>query len=504
MKINFTITLLVACLLLFFSCKKDSTTTSQGKLKFAFNIVNLPSSNTPQSNLYAVISVKSTSGEVVIADAKINVTYQNGFFTEILELPKGNYKVSKLIIQDSNEHVLFASPMKGSAKSQMVAQPLEINLNLAQNSTEILAIEVASVTIEDKSEDFGYASGSFKLPPPEQNNDLFNIEIRPLFRVGNIVYDSIPSSLRITTYGSNGMQAVSNQVLPAGGKTITLSKNVAKYKIAVSKWGLSDEVEIPSNEMKDMSISIGGSNLKPKKLSSESVYQYVNGQWIADTRKEYEYFASGKLFRINHLKKDANGNKILVAAEEFEYQNNRVSEIYFTSSSGDRTQYFWYKPDGKIDKMREENNEGTINATVNYVAMPGKTGISGNYQINATYLFSYRYYQQLLSLEMYGGNAEKYANNTSHGNAKHSIISYDFNINPYIHLGVPDFWLGNVSKHNTLSDIATYSIIIPNIEAYSFNYTYDADGFPTEVFTKYRNPITFADTHVTRTVFTYH
>ncbi|MGE6219296.1 hypothetical protein ACQKCH_05675 [Nubsella zeaxanthinifaciens] len=505
MKTIFTTTLMLALLLTISSCKKDRTINQppQNKLKFAINVANLPTSTPANSNLTAIVSVKSSIGELVITDAKVNLNYSNGFLTDVLELPKGNYRITKLIIQDSNSNALFASPLAGSAKAQTVVQPLEMPLALENELTKILTIEVTAISDSDRSEDFGYAAGSFRLPPPDQNSDLFKVEIRPLFRVGEVVYDSIPASLRITTYGLNGTQAISTQVLPAGGKTITLSKNVSKYKIMVSKWGLSDEMEIPANEMKDMSLSIGGANLKPKKLKSESVYRYINGQWVADTRKEYEYFATGKLFRINYLSKDVNGNKVLDASEEFEYQNNRVSEIYFTSTSGDRTQYFSYLADGKIDKMREVNNEGTINATVSYAAIPGKRGITGNYQIGATYSFSYKYYQQHVFMDMYGGNAENYSNTTTHGNAKLSLISYDFNINPHAHLGVPNFWLNNVSKHNKLSDISNYSIIIPNVEAYAFSYTYDVDGFPTELFTKYRNPVTFADTHVTKTVFVY-
>ncbi len=505
MKTNFTTTFMLAILLIMSSCKKDRTIDQplQSKLKFAIKVANLPTSTPANSNLAAIVSVKSSTGELVINDVKIDLNYNDGFLTDVLELPKGDYRLVKLIIQDSNGNALFASPLVGSIKSQAVTQPLEMPLSLTNESVKILAVEVAEVSNADRPEDFGYAADSFKLPPPDQNSDLFKVEIRPLFRIGEIVYDSIPASLRITTYGLNGTQAISTQVLPAGGKTITLSKKVSKYKIMVSKWGLSDEMEITANEMKNMSLSIGGANLKPKKLKSESVYQYVNGQWIADTRKEYEYFATGKLFRINYLSKDVNGNKVLDAAEEFEYQNGRVSEIYFTSPSGDRTQYFSYLPDGKIDKMREVNNEGTINATVSYAAIPGKRGVTGNYQIGATYSFSYKYYQQHVFMDMYGGNAENYSNTTTHGNAKLSLISYDFNINPFVHLGVPNFWLNNVSKHNKLSDISNYSIIIPNAEAYAFNYTYGDDGFPTELFTKYRNPVTFADTHVTKTVFTY-
>jgi hypothetical protein len=505
MKTTFTTTFLVALLLSITSCKKERTLTQpeQAKLKFAISFSNLPSSLPNNGNLSAIISIKSVTGELVIANSKVNLNYNNGFVTDALELPKGNYRVVKLIIQDNNGNALFASPHIGSIKSQVVTRPLEIPMALENENTKILAIEVTEILNTDSPEDFGYAAGSFKLTPPDQNDNLFKIEIRPLFRVGDIVYDSIPVSLCITSYSLDGTHAISTQALPAGGKTITLSKNVSKYKIMVSKWGLSDEIEIFANEMKDMALSIGGSNLKPKKLKSESVYHYVNGLWVADTRKEYEYLATGKLYRINYLRKDANGNKVLDASEEFEYENGTVSEVYFTSTTGNKTQYFSYRADGKIDRMRELNNEGIINATVKYATLPGKKGITGNYQIGVNYLFSYKYYEQNIAMDMYGGNAESYSNTTSHGNAKLSLISYDFNINPHAHLGVPNFWLNNISKHNKLSDISNYSIIIPNVEAYAFNYNYDADGFPTELFTKYRNPATFADTHVTKTVFTY-
>jgi len=83
------------------------------------------------------------------------------------------------------------------------------------------------------------------------------------------------------------------------------------------------------------------------------------------------------------------------------------------------------------------------------------------------------------------------------------LYGYEFGINPYVMLGVPDFHFSNYSKHNVLEQWKTYVNAFPIVVPYSFNYTYNSSGYPTELLTKYKTYLTQADAYTIRTVYTY-
>ncbi len=84
-----------------------------------------------------------------------------------------------------------------------------------------------------------------------------------------------------------------------------------------------------------------------------------------------------------------------------------------------------------------------------------------------------------------------------------TTATYDFNINAYAHLDIPDFWLRQLSKHNRLNKWSRYETYIAKYNAYQFSYTYDGEGFPKEIITKYNIFNTATDAYITKTVFTY-
>jgi hypothetical protein len=57
--------------------------------------------------------------------------------------------------------------------------------------------------------------------------------------------------------------------------------------------------------------------------------------------------------------------------------------------------------------------------------------------------------------------------------------------------------------HNITSQQKDYSGSYPTAYPYSFNYTYDADGYPTQVIKHFRSPVTGNYVFSTKTVFVY-
>ncbi|WP_293300067.1 hypothetical protein [Pedobacter sp. UBA4863] len=506
MKKLFLTTLFVLIGLLLTSCKKnreEQPYPANEKTKFNISIESLPGQNNAIDGLSAVITIKSATGHLVIENQAIPLNHRGNYVSDPIELPKGNYELVKLLLQHQG-NTLFATPCAGSIMAQQVNKPLAISINL-QKTEHTVAIEVLAVTINHKAEDFGYTGEVFNHPPPIDNADDFVLNLKPIFKVGKIVYDSIPAVLNITTYPLQGNPTTQTYYIAAGGQKLTLAKKVAKYKLSIAKWGMIDEVELEQADMtSEVKLFMGGSTEVAKKIKTESVYLFSGGRWIPQTRKEYSYNALGQVTRITHLSKATDGSPVTDGTEELIYQaNNKVSEIRYQVNGTNKVNYFWYKPDGKLERMKEINEEDTITAEVSYLAQPGKTGITNNYQIGATYQYSRRYYKQYATAEMQGGNAYIYTNHTSHGDSETTTATYDFNINPYAHLDIPDFWLTQLSKHNRLNKWSRYETYIPKYNAYQFSYTYDVEGFPKEIITKYNISNTATDAYITKTVFTY-
>ena len=490
--------------LLMANCKKgdnETPTPAQTKQKFNISIAQLPGQSNVLDGLTAIVSIQSASGLLVVENQTIALSYNSGYVTDAIELPIRNYKLVKLVVKRGGG-TIFACPYTGSNLAPQVSRPLAADFTLNNATTTTLAAEVLAIVATHTAEDFGYEGGLFDLP--QDGLQDFVIDLKPIFQVGKIVYDSVPASVTITTYPLQGNASTQVIQIAAGGQKISFSKNALKYKLSVSKWDLTDEIELAQSDMKSQELYIGGSTNVAKKIKTETVFLQDGSKWLAKTRKEYAYDALGYLTRITHLSKAANGANVVDGTEEFSYYaNHKVSEIRSNINGNTKTTNFWYKTDGKLERMKESNSEGEITATVSYLGQRGKTGITNNYQISAAYEYSNRYYKQYATAEMIGGNASSYENHTSHGDREETIVNYDFGINPYAHLGIPDFWLKNASRHNPLDKWSTYITHIPKHDAFKFSYLYDADGFPKEMITKYRVSNTATEAYTTKTVFTY-
>lgn len=68
----------------------------------------------------------------------------------------------------------------------------------------------------------------------------------------------------------------------------------------------------------------------------------------------------------------------------------------------------------------------------------------------------------------------------SNGAKEDGQLQFDYYINPFMHLNLPDVYFVNPSRHNVIGQQKTYAELFPSSEPYQFNYVYDNDGFPTE------------------------
>lgn len=462
-------------------------------LKISIN--QLPATPNVLDGLSAIISLTKENGETFLTDKVYELTYNGSYNTSKIQVPKGSYKLVKFVIKKADGSIIFASPIAGSPKAAQITKPLAISVNTLTNTT-ILNPEVLTVTATDRAQDFGYIDGTFN--EIEKPVTEFSLIVRPSFKIGDVLYDSIPVSLKLTTYPLQGEPHTAIHALAAGAKKITLSKQAIKYTISINKWGMQDTAIILPDNMKDgITYSLGG-NKAPKKIKFESTYKQAGNSWIADTRKEYLYTNSGKLDVINHYRKAADHSSFLEMKEEITYENNRISQI--RKSKNNHVSFYTYKDNGKLNEIRYTDNEGKTTGKVNHLNLPNQN----NYSIGAVFESTKYYYKQHYSYELLGGNVFQYTYATSHGDSESTNYEYDFGINPFIHLQLPDLGFVNLSKNNVTKRYATYIIDIPQFDAYSYSYVYDSEGYPIEIYTKYRVPGTATEAFTTKTVLNYY
>ncbi len=496
-----TTVLLLSTNLFLSSCKEEQQLPFEpAAYAVKFSIPQRPGA-TVGTNLSAIISLTKENGEAVITDKPYELLYNGKFSTPEIQVAKGNYKLVKLIIKNADGSVMFAAPLQGSAKANQVTKPLAITASIVTALTSI-DLEVLPITPTDRSQDFGYTDGTFNEKPVEHAPTEFSITVHPLFSIGNVLYDSIPVSLKLTTYPVQGEPFTTIHALPAGSKKFTLSKNAAKYTLSISKWGMQDSSTILPTDMKDgITYWLGGTKAA-KKLKYESVYRQSGNTWLADTRKEYLYGNNDRVNLINHFKKAADYSTILEMKEEIIYENNRVSQI--KKSINNQNSFYTYQPDGKLAQLRYTDMEGQTIGLANYVTLPGGIGSSSNYSVSTVFESTKYYYKQHYTYEVHNGNVLKFNYATTHGDTETSLYEYDFGINPFIHLQLPELGFTSLSKNNVTKRYANYTTNIPKHTAYEYRYVYDADGYPIELYTKYRLTEGATEAFSTKTVFNYY
>jgi uncharacterized protein (TIGR02145 family) len=219
----------------FASCKKDNNNEneSQGTIQFGLSVSkqqtkqeNMSASEVPAS---IVITIADSKGKVVIDSKKIALFNMNGsYISESLSLVIGNYNITKFMVLNNSDSVIYATPLKGSNLAYLVTTPLPIAFNISKNNVTKMVPEVLSVE-SFKPEDFGYYSFSFDVVKTfdflatvmEYNFSVKNWELT----TANIIIRAADSTVAY----SGTLAAVTNQ--------ITLRDNSTSYFLSVSKVG---------------------------------------------------------------------------------------------------------------------------------------------------------------------------------------------------------------------------------------------------------------------------
>jgi hypothetical protein len=106
-------------------------------------------------------------------------------------------------------------------------------------------------------------------------------------------------------------------------------------------------------------------------------------------------------------------------------------------------------------------------------------------------------------MTFHGGNVIE-ANAFILGNSSEmGRYDHDTEINPYAHMNWPNLFLSNSSKNNVTAEYKTYFGNHPVSLPYDFKYSYDGDGYPTQLIKKYQSYGGYNYMYTTKTVYVY-
>ncbi|MGN6420192.1 MAG: hypothetical protein ACTHMC_21980 [Pseudobacter sp.] len=455
-------------------------------------------------NTKAVISILNNKDEMVMREIQVDIVFNQKVQTAALSLEKGNYKITGLLIKEGNS-VKYASPLAGSEKAALVTHPLSLTFSLDAQTEKDVSVEVVPVTATDKPLQFGYPDGSFGSQTGEQPNTAKKIFIQPLIKVGDIVYDSIPVQLILRSFDAQNNMTYNAMNLPAGLQQVELPANAVKYQLTVSKWGTQDEITLKKEDIQENTVYSIGGNMPAKKLKNVYTNRIVDGVSKPETKMDYTYHANGELKQTDLWVKNEDGSNLRSRTDLYEYTNGKITAIrnYNETDKLIGTSSFTYDAAGRVSTMDELLHGLRKTATVNYIPLETRAGITQDYRIEIQIRESGYTIARQYSKTISGGCVVADNYNYGNGDMIAGIYNCDLTINPYAHLGIPDFYLNQYVKHNVKLESKTYANLFPEYEVYDIQYTYDGNGYPLSIIKKYRNYWNKTEAYSVKTGFTY-
>lgn len=448
------------------------------------------------TNLAAVVTIAKMDNSTVADEKMLMLDLSGKVKTESLQLPVGNYKLTRFRLVYGSVNTHFAAPFTGSTKAAGVQKPLTLQFSVSAAGGSV-PVEVRNVNPGEGPQHFGYPAGSFDNHQ-EENNPYMKVKLKAIMQIGKVLYDSIPASLTLSTWNSQGEMTTTYLSLKAGVNEVQVLKAASKYRFHVSKWGTTDEMTLDRLHVDTATVYILGGSKDAKKLKSELTYALVNGSYLPESKTEYVYNNEGLLFRIYRYLRNAENKPYLSMSELFEYNGNQLEKISRYDDKNVLLGYtsFAYDLQGKVRSMTHLESGQQTNATVDYLYSPNpKVGIHYSYS-GQTYTMDYE-------MSFSAGNILATNSFVAGQVSETGLYEHDQHINPYVHMNWPNFYLSNSSKNNVIRQYKTYQLHMPTAEPYDFSYTYDADGYPKELVKKFRSVPGYQHTKTVKTVFSY-
>ena len=485
------------------ACNKEEifepVPASQEMNTFQIVVDTLPDGTSyDSSDLFAFVSIVNDKNVEVLSNKKLGISFNGKYITEKIKLDAGNYQLSSFLISSAAGITRFATPHSSSLRSAEIQKPLNISFKLQNADLLDVPVEVSKIQTGDKSENFGYPSGTFKIQNIDAG-DFIKVKLQAVISIGDINYDNIPAQFRISSWDTQGVLIVKDTLLAGGANEVLLPKSRVKYQFKLSKWGISDEMTLTKEQLTEGVIYTLGGSKAAKKLRLEEQFNYTSAGYRASGKSVYSYNPDGKLQKIEFYDKLPQYSDLRLSwSKVYISTYGKLSRINYMIDQGAAFGYLeltYNAERTKIVGMKEISYDQSADVSVEY-SYP-----SGYARINFDYVFANgRGMEYTLKIKA-GNKIEDSALGVSGGES--GTYRYDFNINPYAHINLPNIYLSNLSKNNLVDQQKNYSGSIPSAEPYKFEYTYDEEGYPKELLKSFKNYSSGEHLSKIKTVYTY-
>ncbi len=442
--------------------------------------------------LYAMVTVVNNSGVPVVTNKKLMLDDMQGTYkTDKLLLPKGLFKLSKFIVVQSSDTALYAVPIANSAKASQVTKPLPGDFSISKSGINNAAISVLKINETDRAESFGYTNADFGLHAWTNLNVLLKIN------VGQVVYDSLPGVLHVDAVSNDGGHWTREIPLQKGITNIRVPVQYVSYGFKVVKWNAIAETVLSQQALRPGMLLNLQAARQPKRLIAEASFLQNQAGFQPDSRSDYIYGANGLTEIRNYQKSTIVSGLPLANVYRFLYTGNRLDNIKRFDATNTLNGYTLFEYQGsRISSMYNTSYDQYIGAAVEYY-QAGENEVT---RIN--YLFQ-NGNTMLYTMFMKDGNKVSDDSRSSTGGGESGVYEYDSNINPKYHLGYPDLYFTNSSKNNLTLQQKNYAGAIPTAVPYKFEYVYDNDGYPAEVYTSYKGFTSQQHLYTIKKIYTY-
>lgn len=339
-------------------------------------------------------------------------------------------------------------------------------------------------------------TGDKPVEIPAANGNV--LKVKTVITVGKVVYDSIPSVLKVISWDSTQVPHEQVFELAPGENQVTLRPSAVKYQLKLSKWGVQVDTTINAGDVAKINVQrLGG--VKPAKfLTKEEKYLLKYDNWQPDSRIEYFYATEGVLSSVSFYGKTIQSPDLVLLGEDvFVYQNNNLARIrkYGQDATLHTSRVLTYNAAGQVTGVTDNTEDG-VNIAAHVEYLPAVSQVKFFYKFFNGNTMAYTQHYK-------GGNVQEEAATSSRGTGESAKYYYDFFINPFVHLNYPDMYLSRRSKNNRAAEERLYHGNIPTNVPYKYEYTYDADGYPKELLTSFKGYISGEHLFTIKTVYTY-
>lgn len=311
---------------------------------------------------------------------------------------------------------------------------------------------------------------------PPVAEGYITIKLKAAITVGDVVYDSIPATFRITSWDDNGVQHQKDTTLDAGAQAIHLPKAHSRFSFSINKWGVDDQLVLAKNEITEGRVYTLGGSKAAKKLQSVTQYSFFNGAFVPSQRQVFAYDAQGRIQHIDQYGTNNQGQLQLMSKDEYIYDGNKLRVENVSVTGGVRTVWYHhaYTFDAQGRAVQSEYRYLTQHEVyTNQFNSSGITMLMGEGASDPN--------GSRLALKFAGGNRVEVKTILPGYTTTVINYSHDFNINPYAVIKMPSLRFELSSKNNVQSEAWE------GRDANRNENSYDGDGYLIQVITKSRN-----------------